>query len=144
VPAARSNALWVGYEKGKTYPTVFSLYEQFFDDDFNGTISVLTAAGYAVMLPSVELEMGFPGESWVRGVTAAANKLIEMGIADPDRLGIQAIGYGGYAVNLLITQTHRFKAAINLSGKVNMISFYTDSPRLGVRNIHAPKRARIE
>lgn len=129
------------YEKGKTYPTVFSLYEQFFDDDFNGTISVLTAAGYAVMSPSVELEMGFPGESWVKGVTAAANKLIEMGIADPDRLGIQGISYGGYAVNLLITQTHRFKAAINISGKVNMVSFYTDSPRLGVRNIHAPEKS---
>jgi dipeptidyl aminopeptidase/acylaminoacyl peptidase len=131
----------VGYEKGKSYPTVFNLYEHFFDDIFDGTIAVLTAAGYAVMQPSVELETGYPGESWIKGVTAAANKLIEMGIADPDRLGIQGTSYGGYAVNLLITQTHRFKAAVNISGKVNMISFYTDSPRLGVRNIHAPEKS---
>ena len=45
--------------------------------------------------------------------------------------------YGGYATNLLITQTNRFKAAINISGKVDIISFYTDSPRLGVRNVFA-------
>jgi dipeptidyl aminopeptidase/acylaminoacyl peptidase len=93
------------------------------------------------MQPSVEFETGFPEEAWEKGVTAAANKLIEMGIADPDKLGVQGQSYGGYATNLLITQTNRFKAAINISGKVNMISFYTDSPRLGVRNIHAPEHS---
>ena len=129
------------YEPGKKYPTVFNIYEQFFDDNFNGTVNILTSNGYAVMQPSVTLEIGFPGEAWMKGVTSAANKLIEMGIADPERLGVQGTSYGGYATNLLITQTNRFKAAINISGKVNMISFYTDSPRLGVRNIHAPEKS---
>jgi dipeptidyl aminopeptidase/acylaminoacyl peptidase len=129
------------YEAGKKYPTVFNLYEQFFDDTFNGTVNVLTANGYAVVQPSVEFETGFPGEAWAKGVTTAANKVIEMGVADPDKLGVQGTSYGGYATNLLITQTHRFKAAINISGKVNMVSFYTDSPRLGVRNIHAPEKS---
>jgi dipeptidyl aminopeptidase/acylaminoacyl peptidase len=129
------------YVPGKRYPTVFNLYEQFMDDAFNSTISVLNAHGYAVMQPSVHLETGFPGESWAKGVTAAANKLIENGIADSDRLGVQGTSYGGYATNLLITQTNRFKAAINISGKVDMISFYTDSPRLGVRNTHAPEKS---
>ncbi len=131
----------VDYEPGKKYPTVFNIYEQFFDDTFQGTINVLTNNGYAVAQPSVNLEQGFPGEAWVKGVTAAANKLIEMGVADPERLGVQGTSYGGYATNLLITQTNRFKAAINISGKVNMVSFYTDSPRLGVRNIHAPEKS---
>jgi dipeptidyl aminopeptidase/acylaminoacyl peptidase len=131
----------VEYVSGKKYPTVFNIYEQFFDDNFNGTINILTTNGYAVMQPSVNLEIGFPGEAWMKGVTSAANKLIEMGIADPERLGVQGTSYGGYATNLLITQTNRFKAAINISGKVNMVSFYTDSPRLGVRNIHAPEKS---
>ncbi len=131
----------VDYQAGQKVPTVFLIYEQFFDDNFNGTISILNANGYAVMQPSVNLELGFPGEAWAKGVTSAANKLIEMGIADPDRLGVHGTSYGGYATNLLITQTNRFKAAINISGKVNMISFYTDSPRLGVRNIHAPEKS---
>jgi dipeptidyl aminopeptidase/acylaminoacyl peptidase len=131
----------VDYDATRRYPTVFIVYESFFDDGFNSTVSLLTANGYAVMQPSVRLETGYPGEAWLKGVTAAANKLIELGIADGDRLGVHGTSYGGYATNLLITQTNRFKAAINISGKVDMISFYTDSPRLGVRNIHAPERS---
>ncbi|HEV8234045.1 MAG TPA: prolyl oligopeptidase family serine peptidase, partial [Gemmatimonadaceae bacterium] len=71
----------------------------------------------------------------------AANKLIETGVADSARLGVHGTSYGGYATNLLITQTNRFKAAINISGKVDVISFYTDSPRLGVRNVHAAEKS---
>ena len=92
------------------------------------------------MKPAVDFEIGFPGEAWLKGVTAAANKLIEMGVADSARLGVHGTSYGGYATNLLVTQTDRFKAAINISGKVDIISFYTDSPRLGVRNITAAER----
>jgi dipeptidyl aminopeptidase/acylaminoacyl peptidase len=131
----------IGYEKGRAYPTVFEIYETFFDNGFNARAAFLTNHGYAVFHPSVNLVVGRPGEAWVKGVTSAANRLIDMGIADPDRLGVHGTSYGGYATALLITQTDRFKAAINISGKVNMISFYTDSPRLGVRNTHAPEKS---
>jgi dipeptidyl aminopeptidase/acylaminoacyl peptidase len=90
--------------------------------------------------PAVDFEIGFPGEAWLKGVTAAANKLIEMGVADSARLAVQGQSYGGYATNLLVTQTNRFKAAVNISGKVDLISFYTDSPRLGVRNVNAAEK----
>ena len=131
----------IGYEKGKKYPTVFELYETFFDNGFNGRAALLAGQGYAVFHPSVNLVVGRPGQSWAKGVTAAANKLIDMGIADPDRLGVQGTSYGGYATVLLLTETDRFKAAVNVSGKVDMISFYTDSERLGVRNTHAPEKS---
>ena len=131
----------LGYQAGTKVPTVFIVYEEFFDDRFNATISYLTSNGYAVMQPSVDLERGFPGEAWLKGVTAAATKLVELGLADPKRLGVHGTSYGGYATNLLITQTDRFAAAINISGKTDMISFYTDSPRLGTRNTHAPERS---
>ena len=131
----------VNYEKGRQYPTVFELYETFFDNGFNARAALLANRGYAVFHPSVNLVVGRPGEAWIKGVTSAANRLIDMGIADPDKLGVHGTSYGGYATALLITQTERFKAAINISGKVNMVSFYTDSPRLGVRNIHAPEKS---
>jgi dipeptidyl aminopeptidase/acylaminoacyl peptidase len=130
-----------GYKQGTRAPTVFLVYEEFFDARFNSTVALLNANGYAVMQPSVRLERGYPGEAWLKGVTAAANKLIDLGIADADKLGVHGTSYGGYATNLLITQTDRFKAAINISGKVDMISFYTDSPRLGTRNTHAPEKS---
>jgi dipeptidyl aminopeptidase/acylaminoacyl peptidase len=129
------------YVKGQKYPTVFEIYETFFDNGFSGRAAFLANHGYAVFNPSVNLVVGRPGEAWVKGVTAAANRLIEMGVADPDRLGVHGTSYGGYATVLLITETDRFKAAINVSGKVDMVSFYTDSPRLGVRNTHAPEKS---
>ncbi len=130
-----------GFDPGQAHPTVFILYETFFDPGFNATAALLNAAGYLVVQPSVNLVQGYPGEAWLKGVTAAANQLVERGIADPDRLGIQGVSYGGYAVNLLVAQTPRFAAAINISGKTNMVSFYTDSPRLATRNTHAPERS---
>lgn len=129
------------YEKGKAYPLVTEVYENYFDNGFNGALNILTSAGYAVLHPSVNLVTGYPGEAWAKGALAAVNKVIEMGVADPDRLGIQGTSYGGYATVLLLTQTDRFKAAINNSGKVDMLSFYTQSPRLGVRNTHAPEKS---
>ena len=75
------------YQPGVRYPTVFVVYETFFDDRFNSTVSLLTSNGYAVMQPSVHLERGYPGEAWLKGVTAAAKKLIVMGIAAAERLG---------------------------------------------------------
>ncbi|MGQ0538159.1 MAG: prolyl oligopeptidase family serine peptidase [Gemmatimonadaceae bacterium] len=130
-----------GYVGGRKYPTVFNVYEEFFDDTFDAAANVLAGAGYVVVKPSVGFDIGYPGEAWVKGVTAAANKLIELGVADSARLGVHGTSYGGYATNLLITQTQRFKAAINISGKVDIISFYTDSPRLGVRNVHAAEKS---
>jgi dipeptidyl aminopeptidase/acylaminoacyl peptidase len=94
-----------------------------------------------VVNPSVGFEIGYPGEAWIKGVTAAANAVIASGVADSSRLAVMGQSYGGYATNLLITQTGRFAAAINVSGKVDLISFYTDSPRLGVRNIHAAEKS---
>ena len=65
-----------GYEKGKAYPTVFIIYEDFFDDSFDVAANLLGAQGYVVVKPSVDFETGYPGEAWLKGVTGAANKLI--------------------------------------------------------------------
>jgi dipeptidyl aminopeptidase/acylaminoacyl peptidase len=90
-----------------------------------------------VLQPSVDLEIGFPGEAWMKGVTTAINSLMEKGMVDGKRLGIHGTSYGGYATNLIITQTDRFAAAINISGKVNIISFLGDSEKITTRNYNA-------
>ncbi|MFO7769601.1 MAG: prolyl oligopeptidase family serine peptidase [bacterium] len=129
----------VGYEEGERYPLVCEIYETFFDNGFNTNMNMFANAGYFGFRPSVDLEVGYPGEAWVKGVTTGVNMLIERGLVDPGKMGVQGGSYGGYATALLITQTPRFAAAINISGKVNMVSFYPDSPRLGIRNIQAPE-----
>ena len=127
----------VGYQPGRTYPLVAEIYEQFFDNGFNENMNLITAQGWFGFRPSVRFEEGFPGEAWLKAVPNAINKIIERGLVDPDRVGVYGQSYGGYATNLLITQTDRFAAAANVSGKVNIISFLGDSPKITTRNYAA-------
>lgn len=127
----------VDYEEGKKYPLVCEVYEGFFANGYNRNMNLFANQGYFALRPSVDLEMGYPGEAWVKGITAAINKLVDEGKVDNDKVGVQGGSYGGYATSLLITQTDRFAAAINISGKVNIMSFLGDSPKIGTRNYTA-------
>jgi dipeptidyl aminopeptidase/acylaminoacyl peptidase len=80
-----------------------------------------------------------PPFDWMKGITTAVNE-IERGLVDDEKLGVHGTSYGGYATNLLIIQGDRFNAAINISGKVNIVSFLGDSPRIGIRNYSAGVR----
>ena len=126
-----------GYELGRKYPLVAEIYEQYFDNGFNENMNLITAQGWFGFRPSVRFEEGFPGEAWLKAVPNAINRIIERGLVDPEKVGVYGQSYGGYATNLLITQTDRFAAAANVSGKVNIISFLGDSPKITTRNYAA-------
>jgi len=51
------------------------------------------------------------------------DKVIEMGVADPDRLGVMGWSYGGYMTSWIVTQTNRFKAASAGAAVTNLMSF---------------------
>ena len=125
------------YEPGRKYPLVAEIYEEFFDNGFNENMNLITAQGWFGFRPSVRFEEGFPGEAWLKAVPNAINKIIERGLVDEGKVGVYGQSYGGYATNLLITQTDRFAAAANVSGKVNIISFLGDSPKITTRNYAA-------
>lgn len=127
----------VSYEEGKEYPLVCEIYETFFNNGYSYSMNLIANAGYFGFKPSVNLIEGYPGEAWIKGITSGINKLIEKGLVDKDKLGVHGTSYGGYATSLLITQTDRFAAAINISGKTNIVSFLGDSPRIGTRNYAA-------
>ncbi len=127
----------VDYDPNKKYPLVVEVYERFFNNGYRSSMNLIANQGYFGLRPSVDLEQGYPGEAWMKGVTSAVNKLVEEGKVDNDKVGIHGTSYGGYATSLIITQTDRFAAAINISGKVNIISFLGDSPKIGTRNYAA-------
>jgi len=130
----------VDYKPGKKYPLVCEIYETYFNNGFNTNMNLITNAGFFGFHPSVKLETGYPGEAWIKGVTAGINTLIDRGLVNPKKLGVQGQSYGGYAVSLIVAQTNRFAAAVNISGKVDIISFLGDSPRIGTRNYSAAER----
>ena len=130
----------VGYEPGRRYPLVTIVYAgSVFGDNPPGmarTINrasplnyqLLAARGYAVLFPSMPLkpegEAGDPYQELTKGVLPAVDKVIELGIADPKRLGIMGQSYGGYSTYGLIAQTNRFQAAVSLAGLSDLVSLY--------------------
>ncbi len=128
------------YVPGKQYPLTVEMYENYFDNGYIEQMDLLAGRGFFVLHPSVNFEIGYPGESWEKGVLSAINSLVDRGLVDDKKLGVFGTSYGGYAVNLLITQTDRFAAAVNISGKVDIISFLGDSPKIGTRNYNAAEK----
>jgi dipeptidyl aminopeptidase/acylaminoacyl peptidase len=59
-----------------------------------------------------------------KGVLPAVDKAIEMGIADPKRLGVMGQSFGGYSTLGLITDTNRFQAAVSTAGFSDLLSWY--------------------
>src|SRR5436189_3261900 len=67
---------------------------------------VFATRGYAVLLASAIVRPdGGLLQSITHSVVPAAQKLIDMGIADPDRLGLMGSSFGGYSTAAVITQT---------------------------------------
>ncbi|HEX5602211.1 MAG TPA: prolyl oligopeptidase family serine peptidase, partial [Pyrinomonadaceae bacterium] len=83
-----------------------------------------SSRGYAVLLPDTPLAVGTPVQDLAKTVLPAVDKAIEMGVADPDRLGVMGTSYGGYSTLALIVQTTRFKAAMMDVGFGNLTSHY--------------------
>ncbi len=122
------------YEEGKRYPLIVwvyggSLLSNHFDRFgfvFTGAFNMqlLATRGYAVLLPDAPQHVGTPMLDLAKTVLAGVNKVIEMGIADPDRLGVMGQSYGGYSTLSLIVQTKRFKAALEADGMGDLLADY--------------------
>src|SRR5207245_527092 len=57
-------------------------------------------------------------------VMAAVDHVVQMGVADPERLGVGGWSYGGILTDNVITRTGRFKAAISGASEANYLSNY--------------------
>ena len=120
------------YVEGKRYPLITQVYGgsllsyQFndFGTDHHGGNFLLTKQGYVVFLPDTPMETNAPVQELTEMVLSGIDAVIDMGIADPKRLGVMGHSYGGYCVNALITQTPRFSAAVSSAPIGNLISFY--------------------
>lgn len=109
-------------------------------------VQVLTAKGYAVLKPNYRGSTGY-GDEFLRDmvghyfqnahldVLAGVDAVIEMGLADPDRLAAMGWSAGGHMTNKLITFTNRFKAAASGAGASNWVSMYGQSD---VRSYRTP------
>lgn len=71
-----------------------------------------TRAGYAVLQPDIVYTAREPGPSAIASVRAAVARVVEMGVTDPDAVGLIGHSWGGYQAAYLPTRTDIFAASV--------------------------------
>lgn len=122
-----------GFEKKRRYPLIVWVYggenQSKFADSFGFSecgfnLQLLATRGYVVLLPDAPQRVRTPMSDLAKDVLPGVNKTIEMGIADPDRLGVAGQSYGGYCTIALLVQSGRFKAAVDMDGSADLLASY--------------------
>jgi len=128
-------ALPANYEPGRRYPMLVYFYEKMSDQhhrfsmpayDDRPHMSTYASDGYLVLQPDVVYTIGRPGTSALDDVTSAVKRVIELGYADPERIGLQGHSWGGYQSSYIVTQTDMFAAVVTGAPVTNLVSFYNE------------------
>jgi dipeptidyl aminopeptidase/acylaminoacyl peptidase len=131
-----------GYQAGRRVPLILNVHggpTGVFQQTFVGgrgvyPIATFAARGYAVLRPNPRGSSGYGLEfrranvkDWggadFQDLMTGVDKVIEMGVADPERLGVMGWSYGGFMTTWIVTQTKRFKAASAGAPVTNLMSF---------------------
>lgn len=132
----------VGYVAGTKVPLLLNIHggpAGVFQQSFIGNrgsypIATFASKGFAVLRPNPRGSSGYGTEfrranikDWGNGdyndLMTGVDKVIAMGVADPERLGVMGWSYGGYMTSTIITKTKRFKAASAGAPVTNLMSF---------------------
>ena len=132
----------VGYRAGQKVPLILNIHggpAGVFQQSFVGgrgvyPLATFSAKGYAILRPNPRGSSGYGTEfrranmkDWggadYHDLMTGVDKVIAMGVADPERLGVMGWSYGGFMTSWIVTQTHRFKAASAGAPVTNLMSF---------------------
>ena len=122
------------FDPAKKYPMMVYFYETH-SDNLNTHFepkpgrsvicpTIYTSDGYLVFFPDIKYKIGLPGKSAYDAVISGTMALVNKGIVDKDRIGVQGQSWGGYQIAYLVTQTDLFKAASAGAPVSNMTSAY--------------------
>lgn len=122
------------YDPSKPYPTIVYFYEvqTFLKYRYNTpspSRSIInpvycTSNDYIVFIPDIKYRDGFPAKSCYDVVVSGTMALIDRGIADKNRIGLQGQSWGGYQTAHLVTQTDLYACSAPGAAVTNMISAY--------------------
>jgi len=132
----------VGYQAGQRVPLILNVHggpAGVFVQSFLGgrgpyPLATFAARGYAILRANPRGSSGYGTEfrranvrDWGFGdyddLMTGVDKVIEMGVADPARLGVMGWSYGGFMTTWIVTQTSRFKVASAGAPVTNLMSF---------------------
>ena len=122
-----------------------------FKHGFNpGSALPFVAAGYAVLQPNyrgsvgrgqsfTRLNVGDPGGAEFEDVLRGLDRCVREGVADAARIGVTGVSYGGYLTAWAAATSHRFRAAVIVSGISDLLSYqYTANNGFSEAIIGAP------
>ena len=122
------------FDPNKKYPMMVYFYETH-SDNLNTHYepkpgrsvicpTLYASNDYLVFFPDIKYKIGLPGKSAYDAVISGTMALVNNGIVDKDRIGVQGQSWGGYQIAYLVTQTDLFKAASAGAPVSNMTSAY--------------------
>lgn len=128
----------VGYVKGTRVPLLLRIHGGPNGQDqhsFSTERQIFAANGYAVLAVNYRGSSGRGqkfsrsifadwGNYEVQDLQAGVDHIINMGVADPDRLGVGGWSYGGILTDYMIASDTRFKAATSGAGTAFTVAFY--------------------
>lgn len=132
----------VNYQEGKRYPLLVVAHGgpsgAFLDNyrvGYGDGSQNWAGEGWAVLYPNPRGSTNYGEkferaniEDWgggdYRDIMSGVDALIARGIADPDKLAFQGWSYGGYMTCWVVSQTTRFKAAMQGAGLTSLASMY--------------------
>ena len=88
---------------------------------------MFVSRGYALFLPDFPVPEIEPYKQFANVLLPGIGAAIATKKVDAERVGVIGHSFGGYTVNVLITQTTRFKAAVASASIGNLISGYLNS-----------------
>lgn len=122
-----------GYREGQQVPVIVEIYGGSRQSNQLHTFGIshsiinghqLASRGFAVLYPDMPMEDRNPAQQLPGLVLPAVQRLIDLKIADPERVGLMGQSYGGYGTLALLTQSKLFSAAIACSGFSDLIGTY--------------------
>lgn len=128
----------IGYKENLKYPTLLWIHGgpvSQYNFGFSFTAQLYAAQGYAVVMANPRGSSGYGqdfskaifadwGNKDFEDVMAAVDHVVDIGVADSDRLGVGGWSYGGILTNYVITKTDRFKGAMTGASEVLYVANY--------------------
>jgi dipeptidyl aminopeptidase/acylaminoacyl peptidase len=123
-----------GFDPKKKYPVLVYFYEKFSDQTFRfyqprinhrPLYQVYLGDDYLIFVPDIVYRNGRPGTDATEAITSGVQTLIDRGIADTKKIGIQGHSWGAYQTAYIVTQTDMFAAASAGAPVGNMTSAYS-------------------
>jgi dipeptidyl aminopeptidase/acylaminoacyl peptidase len=122
------------FDPKKKYPMLVYIYEGLSQNvhnfvnpapSHNINLAYYVSNGYLILTPDIVYTQGQPGQSALKCVLPAIDKVVDLGIVDEARIGIQGHSWGGYQIAYMVTQTNRFRAVEAGAPVGNMTSAYS-------------------